>query len=414
MSGIALLSFEFKESMMIAFRALRANKVRAILTMLGIFIGVTVVVLMTTAIKGIDNSFQQGISALGSDVLYVDKWTWFSNTPWWEMRNRRNITMDEYEKFKALAKLPVAIAPTLDTRQTVKYQQRTVESVAIDGSDANYIQTTNLTFDQGRFYSDVEAKSSRNVCILGSQVSKDLFPHGNAIGKNVKIGAINFKVIGILAEQGSFLLGSFNPDQRVYIPIGTVFKYFSGHRMRSITINVRAANTAAMENTKAEAEGIMRKVRGLTFDQKDDFGLNQQEGLIDTFNKTVGVIQIAGLFITGLSLFVGAIGIMNIMFVSVKERTKEIGLRKAIGAKRRTILTQFLFESSFICLVGGIAGLIAAILLSFLVNQFIRTSVQYEAVVIAIVVSLITGLVSGFAPAYTAAKMDPVEALRFE
>lgn len=414
MSGIALLSFEFKESMMIALRALKANKVRAALTMLGIFIGVTVVVLMTTAIKGIDNSFQQGISALGSDVLYIDKWTWFSNTPWWEMRNRRNITMDEYEKFKSLAKLPVAIAPTLDTRQTVKYEQRSVESVMVDGSDANYIKTTNLTFDQGRFYSEIEAKSARNVCILGSQVSKDLFPYGNAMGKMVKIGPINFKVIGVLAEQGSFLLGSFNPDQRVYIPIGTVFKYFSGHRMRSITINVRAANTAAMANTKAEAEGIMRKVRGLTFNEKDDFGLNQQEGLIDTFNKTVGVIQIAGLFITGLSLFVGAIGIMNIMFVSVKERTKEIGLRKAIGAKRRTILTQFLFESSFICLVGGIAGLIAAILLSLLVNQFIHTSVQYQAVVIAIVVSLITGLVSGFAPAYTAAKMDPVEALRFE
>ncbi len=414
MSGIALLSFEFKESMLIALRALRANKIRAALTMLGIFIGVTVVVLMTTAIKGIDNSFQQGISALGSDVLYISKWTWFSNTPWWEMRNRRNITMQDYEKFKELAKMPAAIAPTLNSRQTIKYQQKTVDNVIVTGSDADYIRTTNLTFDQGRFYSEIESNSARNVCVLGSQVAKDLFPYGNSMGKYVKVGPINFRVVGVLAEQGSFLLGDMNPDQQVYVPIGTVFKYFSTHRFSSITINVRATSTAAIEDTKAEAEGIMRKIRGLKYDDKDDFGINQQEGLIDTFNKTVGVIQIAGLFITGLSLFVGAIGIMNIMFVSVKERTKEIGLRKAIGAKRRTILTQFLFESSFICLVGGIAGLIAAILLSFLVNQFIRTSVQYEAVVIAIVVSLITGLVSGFAPAYTAAKMDPVEALRFE
>ena len=414
MSGIALISFEFKESMMIALRALRANKVRSALTMLGIFIGITVVVLMTTAIKGIDNSFQQGISALGSDVLYIDKWTWFSNVPWWEMRNRRNITMEDYEKYKALAKLPIAMAPTLDTRQTVKYQQKSVESVSVDGSTADYIRTTNFTFEQGRFYSEIESKSARNVCVLGYQVAKDLFPLGNALDKEVKIGPVNFKVVGVLTEQGSFLLGNFNPDQRAYIPIGTVFKYFSSHLRNSLTIDVRAASPAMVEDMKAEAEGIMRKVRGLSYDEKDDFGLNQQEGLIDSFNKTVGVIQIAGLFITGLSLFVGAIGIMNIMFVSVKERTKEIGLRKAIGAKRRTILAQFLFESSFICLVGGIAGLIAAILLSFLVNQFIHTSVQYEAVVIALVVSLITGLVSGFAPAYTAAKMDPVEALRFE
>ncbi len=414
MSRIALLSFEIKESMMIALRALRANKVRSALTILGIFIGITVVVLMTTAIKGIDNSFQKGISALGSDVLYIDKWTWFSNIPWWEMRNRRNITMDDYYKFKALAKLPAAVAPTLDTRQTVQYKDKSVESVSVDGSTADYIKTTNLTFEQGRFYTEVESRSARNVCVLGYQVAKDLFPYGNAMGRNVKIGSIHFRVIGVLDKQGSFILGDFNPDQRVYIPIGTIFKYFARHHHSSITINVRAVNTAAIEDTKAEAEGIMRKIRGLKYNQKDDFGINQEAGLIDTFNQRVGVIQIAGLFITGLSLFVGAIGIMNIMFVSVKERTKEIGLRKAVGAKRRTILSQFLLESSFICLVGGIAGLLAAILLSILINQFISTSIDYSVVIIAILVSLITGLISGFAPAYTAAKMDPVEALRFE
>ncbi len=414
MSRFALLSFEFKESMFIALRAIKANKVRSALTMLGIFIGITVVVLMTTAIKGIDNSFQKGISAMGSDVLYIDKWTWFSNVPWWEMRNRRNITMDDYRKFKALAKSPVAVAPSLDTRQTIKYKQKTVDNVFVNGSDGDYVKTTNFTFSQGRFYSEIESKSAREVCVLGYQVAEDLFPHKDALDKYVKVGNINFKVIGVLDKQGSFLLGSFNPDQRVYVPLGTVFKYFAGHRMRSISINVRAAGPAMVADTKAEAEGIMRKVRGLAYNDKDDFGINQQEALIDAYNKRVGVIQIAGLFITGLSLFVGAIGIMNIMFVSVKERTKEIGLRKAIGAKRRTILAQFLFESSAICLVGGIIGLIAAILLSLLVNQFIPTSIQYNAVVIAIGVSLLTGVISGLAPAYTAAKMDPVEALRFE
>ncbi len=158
----------------------------------------------------------------------------------------------------------------------------------------------------------------------------------------------------------------------------------------------------------------MRKVSGLSYDQENDFSINQQEGLQENYNSVVGVIQIAGLFITGLSLFVGAIGIMNIMFVSVKERTKEIGLRKAIGAKRRTILAQFLLESSVICLVGGLAGLIAAVILSMLINQFIPTSIQIGSVILGIGISLITGIVSGIAPAYTAAKMDPVEALRYE
>ena len=152
----------------------------------------------------------------------------------------------------------------------------------------------------------------------------------------------------------------------------------------------------------------------MSYDEENDFSINQQEGLASQIDQTVSVIQFVGFFITGLSLFVGAVGIMNIMFVSVKERTKEIGIRKAIGAKKRTILGQFLFESSVICLVGGLAGLLAAVLLSKMVDQFLPTSVQWDSVVIAILVSLITGIVAGLAPAYTAAKLDPVEALRYE
>jgi putative ABC transport system permease protein len=414
MSRFALLSYEFKESMLIALRAISSNKIRSSLTMLGIFIGVTVVVLMTTAIKGIDNSFQQGISSLGSDVLYVSKWAWFNSAPWWEVRNRRQITMEDFEKFKEMVKLPLAVSPTCDIQLSLKRQNRSVDNIFVEASDQNYILERNYTFDQGRFFTETESQDARNVVVLGSEIANDLFPFGNALGNEIKIGPVTYKVIGVLAKQGSFLLQSFNPDNMAYVPITTVFKYFMDKEHSSLTIQVRAKSTALLEDTKEETDAAFRKVRRLAYNQKDDFSINQQEGMVDNYNKVVGVIQIAGLFITGLSLFVGAIGIMNIMFVSVKERTKEIGLRKAIGAKKRTILAQFLLESSFICLVGGIAGLIAAILLSFVVNQFIPTSVQYGAVVVAILVSLITGLISGFAPAYTAAKMDPVEALRFE
>lgn len=406
--------FELKEGLLIAWRAISANKIRAALTMLGIFIGITAVVLMSTAIKGIDNSFQKGISALGSDVLYISKWAWFSNNDWWTMRNRKNIDMEDFYKFKELAKLPAAVAPVSNSRQTIKYGDRIVEGIFLTGSTSDYVKTTNFTFDQGRFYSDIESNASRNVAVIGSEVNKKLFPRNDALDKTIKIGGVNYKIVGVLSEQGSTVLGPFNPDNQLFIPIGTIFKNFVSRHFHSITINVRASGPDMVDETKAEAIGVMRKIRGLSYSEPNDFTVNQQEALQEQYNSVVGVIQIAGLFITGLSLFVGAIGIMNIMFVSVKERTKEIGLRKAIGAKRRTIMAQFLLESSVICLIGGLIGLIAALLLSLMLNQFFPTSVQWSVVVIAILISLLTGIVSGLAPAYTAAKMDPVDALRYE
>ncbi len=408
------LLFETREALLIALRAIRANKLRSALTMLGIFIGVTVVVLMSTAIKGIDNAFQAGMSALGSDVLYIDKWAWFEGGEWWKMRNRRRITMNDYYRFKEMAKLPVATAPVINSRQTVKFGENRIENVFLNGSTADYLLTTNFTFALGRFYSEIESNAARHVAVIGSDVAQTLFPRGDALDKEIKIGGVNYKVVGVLQEQGSWILGAFNPDKQVFIPIGTIFKNFLNQSFGTITINVRAASPTMLEETKIEAEGIMRKIRGLSYDEPNDFSINQQEGLANQTDSLIGIIRIVGFFITGLSLFVGAVGIMNIMFVSVKERTKEIGIRKAIGAKRRTILGQFLFESSVICLVGGLAGLVAAVLLSKIVDQFLPTSVQWDAVVIAILVSLITGLAAGLAPAYTAAKLDPVEALRYE
>jgi len=407
--------FELKEGLAISFRAIRANKVRAILTTLGIVIGIASVVLMSTAIKGIDNAFQTGVASMGSDNLYIDKWEWFNNSiPFWELRNRRNLTLDDYKKYREQAKLPIASAPTVWSNQTVKYRERSVEFIILQGTTDEYIKTTNLTFSEGRFFNELESNGGRQVIVLGSEIAKKLFPHGGSLEQIVKIKGQNFKVIGVLAEQGSWVMGNFNPDNQVFLPIQNVFKYFQNQFFRSVTFNVRAPNSPMVDDVKEEAIGIMRRIRGLKYNEMNDFSINQQEALLNTINSTISVIQIAGLFITGLSLFVGAIGIMNIMFVSVKERTKEIGIRKAIGAKRRSILGQFISESAIICLIGGMIGFIIAIILSMIVNQFLPTTIQLDAFILAIVISILTGVLSGFAPAYTAAKLDPVEALRYE
>ncbi|MBN1301991.1 MAG: ABC transporter permease [Melioribacteraceae bacterium] len=408
--------FELKEGLIISLKAIRSNKIRSVLTTLGIIIGVWAVVVMTMAIRGIDESFQTGVASLGSDNLYIDKWAWFDNDiPWWELRNRKNLEMDDFRRYVELAKLPLAAAPSAGTNRTIKYEDKSVEFVNIQGTTNQYINTTNLTFAQGRFFNELESKGGRQVCVLGSEVNNKLFPLGNGLGNNVKIGGRKFKVVGILEEQGSWVMGNWNPDNQVFIPIENIFRYFQSQRHRSITINVRAPNSQMVEAVKEEAIGIMRRVRGLKYDERNDFSINQQEGLLTNINQTIGVIQVAGLVITGLALFVGAIGIMNIMFVSVKERTREIGIRKAIGAKNRTILGQFISESAMLCLIGGFIGLFLAMITSMIIAQMdFPSKITPDSVILAIMVSLITGVLSGFAPAFTASKMDPVDSLRYE
>lgn len=407
--------FEFKEGFFISVNAIRANKMRSILTTLGIIIGVFAVVVMSTAIKGIDNAFNEGISSMGSDNVFIDKWDWFSDNEWWKMRNRRNITMEDYRKYKELAKIPIAVSADTRINKTVKYKDKVNESISVRGVSEGFLETTNFTFSEGRFLTETENNGGRNVVVLGSQVKENLFPRESAVNKVIKIGGQNFRVVGVLEKLGSNIMGSMNPDENVFVPIQCVFKYFLGTISRSLTITARAPNTMMIDKTVDEAIDIMRRVRGLSYDEENDFSVNLQEGLKDLYDQQVGVIQIAGYFITGLSLFVGAIGIMNIMFVSVRERTREIGVRKAIGAKKATILKQFITEAVLICLAGGFIGLMLAVAASKYIDAHVMpTSVQVDAVLLAFLVSLLTGVISGFAPAYKASRLDPVEALRYE
>jgi putative ABC transport system permease protein len=403
---------EVKEGLGISFQAIRANKMRSVLTTLGIVIGIVSVTLMGTAIEGMSRAFDEMVSKIGADVLFVQKFSWFSSQEDFDAsRNRKNIDLRQFRAVRDQGTTLAAVSPVTGSRVSIKYRSLSSDGIIVIGTNDQYVQVAGLNIEMGRFFSQAESNGDRPVAVLGYTVAEKLFPNETPLGKNVKIGNYSFRVVGVVAKQGNFL--GMDMDNRAIIPITNFLQKFSNVR-RGMDIHVKAENINDMENTKEELRGILRKVRGVKPGAKDDFAINQQEMMIQTFNQIGGVIAGIGLFITALSLFVGAIGIMNIMFVSVTERTKEIGIRKAIGARRSTILLQFLIESAALALLGGVIGIVISYPLSLLINQILPTTMPLSVVGIALFISLLVGVVSGFLPANRAAKMDPVEALRHE
>ncbi len=402
---------EFKEGFKLSFAALRANKIRAVLTMLGIIIGIVSVTLMGAAITGLGRAFDESIASIGADVLYVQKWPWMSHGEWWKYRNRQDLKIEYAAKIRQNATLLAAVAPVVGRMGTIKYENRTANNVQVEGTTSELAYVAKMDFSEGRFFTDVESRGDRPLAIVGSDVADQLFPNQDPVGKMVKVNGLPFRIIGVRSKQGSFL-GMFSLDNQVIIPVGQ-FQHIYGKHFHP-TIEARVANPNDMEDAKEELRGILRKIRGLAPAQEDDFSINQQDLLTNAFEKIANIIGGVGIFVTALSLFVGGIGIMNIMFVSVTERTKEIGIRKALGAKRRTILVQFLIESSMICLGGGLIGLAFSYPLSMLVDKFLPTSMPISLALIGILISLAVGVVSGIIPASRASKLDPVDALRYE
>lgn len=416
---ISDLALEITESFRIAASVIRAHKMRSLLTALGVIIGIIAVTLMGSAIGGIETGFDRSLSVIGDDILYVEKWPWRHVDDWWNYRNRRTMNVRYAEELMRIirdtpnSELVVAV-PTMSTMRSVKFGDNNVRTVFTQGTTSEFLMTSTTQFKEGRFMTDMESRSGRNVTVLGYDVAEALFPNGSALGNTVMIDTTPFRVVGVYAKQGTFL-GLFSFDTQAVVPLGAFMKSFSARLDSSIRVKVR--DKAHMQAATDELTGAMRRVRGLRPEQKDDFSINEQGALRSTIGPIKSGIAMAGLFITGLALFVGAIGIMNITYVSVKERTREIGTRKAVGAKRRTILLQFLIEAISICLIGGAVGLgLSWLMCAAVAAAFPSFPMEFSVglVVTGLIVSTLTGVFSGFAPALSASRLDPIEALRYE
>lgn len=410
---------EIADSFRIAISVILAHKLRSALTALGVIIGIIAVTLMGSAIGGIEIGFERSLAVIGDDILYVEKWPWHHVDDWWNYRNRRVMNVQYAEQLKRIiddtpnTELVTAV-PTMNTVRNVRFGENEVRGVFTQGTTDEFLITSTSSFQEGRFFNEPESRGGRNVVVLGYDVAEALFPNQSAVGNTVSLGGTPFRVIGVYAKQGTFL-GLFSFDTYAVVPLQAFMKAFSSRLDTSIRVKV--ADKTRMNAARDELTGAMRRVRGLQPEQKDDFEINEQQALRSTIGPIKAGVAGAGLFVTGLALFVGAIGIMNITYVSVKERTREIGTRKAVGARRRTILLQFLIEAVSICLVGGVIGLVLSwILCTSVAAAFPSFPIRFSGslVIMGLIVSTFTGIFSGFAPAFSASRLDPVEALRYE
>jgi putative ABC transport system permease protein len=402
---------ELKEGLAISWSAIRANKMRSILTTLGIVIGIVTVTLMGTAIEGVNHAFLKAVSFIGADVLFVQREDWSApdtETEWLKVQKRRHLTLEQFNALERDLTLAGALAPLAFDELPIKYEKRSADGVQIIGSNEQLLLTGGISISDGRFISAAEAEGGRPVCVIGYAVATNLFVRESPLGKKVMIGQRPFDVIGVLEKQGD-MFGQF--DNQAIIPLRQMMAAFLHTRDVEI-IEVKVKDVARVADAREELHSVMRRIRHLAPGDQDDFAINQQEQILEIVHRVTAVIGGIGLFITGLSLFVGGIGIMNIMFVSVAERTREIGIRKAIGAKRRTILLQFLSEAAAICMIGGAIALAIAWPLTLVMREYVPATLSVTVVGLALLVALATGVVSGLAPAWRAARLNPVDALR--
>ena len=403
------MSLLFLENFTIALSSVFANKTRSVLTAMGIVIGVLSVTMMGTLISGLDKTFESSMSMLGRDILYISRYEWFGDMEWWEVKNRPKIKPDYVEKIRERSQYALAVAPVMQRGASLSHEDKETRT-EIFGTNEDYMETISANIADGRFFTKNEDRSGARVTVIGQGIKEAFFRNQDPIGEYIKIDNIKFRIIGVLEKQGKFL-GFFSVDKQAILPLGAYSRIFSKRGWMRLSVKVPEDK---IDEGKDEVSAVMRHIRGLKPSMKNDFAINQTKAFEKQYMALKLAIGGTGTFITLLSLIVGGIGVMNIMFVSVKERTREIGVRKAIGATKTMIMGQFLMEAVTICLFAGLIGLFFAYLLSFLLNKVFPSELDYFLASFAILMSVFVGIISGFIPSYRAANLDPIDSLRYE
>lgn len=401
----------------VALNSIKANKLRAFLTILGIVVGIFSIVVIMTILTMLQVSIESGVSQLNQNTFQIQKFpaiqTGHGSRD--KYRNRKDLTLEEYERLSALLTQAKHIgAEQWQWGKIVKYGNReTNPNIQVAGITTGALHTNNWIVDLGREIRETDVQFSNNVCLIGQDVVDKLFPNIDPVGQTVRVDGRPLQVIGILEKQPQ-LFGQ-SRDNYIVMPI-TTFQSMYGRRARSINITVMSYSQMDYNATIEAAIGYMRTIRKVDPGQENDFEIFSNESLIGQINDITGGVKIGALVVSIIALLAAGVGIMNIMLVSVTERTKEIGIRKAVGAKRRNILVQFLIEAITLCIFGGLIGILLGVGVGNIAGSFInaQAAIPFDWVAIGITLCVLVGVIFGTYPAYKAANLDPIEALRYE
>jgi putative ABC transport system permease protein len=405
-----------KESLNFALHSLVANKVRTLLSLLGITIGIVSIIAVFTAIDALKNNIKSSIESMGSNVVFIQKWPWEfgGDYQWWKFMNRPLPDAKDLQNIQRKCLDCEASVMVINTSKTVRFQSNNIENATITAATYDYYKVRNFEIFDGRYFTESESNSGKNVCIIGSEIASALFPNSNAVGNHIKILGKKIMVLGVFAKEGNSILGT-SSDNIVLIPYHFAKTMIDVNSDRTDPgIFVKAKEGVSNTTLKYELEFLMRSHRRLKPNQENNFALNETKMLSKGFDSLFLIINVAGMIIGGFSIIVGGFGISNIMYVSVKERTNQIGIQKALGAKNYFILLQFLFESVLLSLTGGIIGLLFLITSAFVCSKIfdLEIYVQLNNIILGIGISFIIGVISGVAPSVQAAKLNPVDAIR--